>query len=154
MRGVSAQLPIYKLSTLDAIYDRNIATERLLAAIAGFLGGVALLLVSVGVYGTLAYAAARRTREMGVRLALGAERTEIIRLLLTGAVAVPGDGRHPHRPAVRPCGDRFSAQGLLFGVTSAIHRIRNRRSGAAGGGLQRQRRYQPGVRLTPTRWWL
>ena len=87
VREVSAQLPVYRVSTLDATYDGNIATERLLATIAGGLGSVALLLVSVGVYGTLAYAAVRRTREVGVRLALGARRTDILRLFLTGALA-------------------------------------------------------------------
>ena len=109
---MSARLPLYTVSTLDAIYDGNIATERLLATIAGFLGSLAMLLVSVGVYGTLAYAAARRTREMGVRLALGAERTDIIRLLLTGAL-VPVTARAPHRPAVRPCGDAARAGTLV-----------------------------------------
>ena len=116
VREVSPSLPLYTVSSLDARYDGSIATERMLATIAGFLGSLALLLVSVGVYGTLAYAAARRTREMGVRLALGAERTDIIRLLLTGAL-VPGDRWHSHRPAVRPCGDQ-ARPGTLFGVTS------------------------------------
>ncbi len=127
MRGVSAQLPIYKLSTLDAIYDGNIATERLLATIAGFLGGLALLLVSVGVYGTLAYAAARRTREMGVRLALGAERTDIIRLLLTGALAPVTAGILVGLPCALAA--TRLAQGMLFGVTSdRSGDIRHRRS--------------------------
>ena len=117
VRGVSAQLPIYKLSTLDAIYDGNIATERLLATIAGFLGGVALLLVSVGVYGTLAYATARRTREMGVRLALGAGRRDIVSLLLAGALAPVTAGIL----AGLPCALAATrlAQGTLFGVSAS-----------------------------------
>ena len=115
VRDVSAQLPIYKLSTLDAIYDGNIATERLLATIAGGLGSLALLLVSVGVYGTLAYAAARRTREVGVRLALGARRTDIVRLFLTGALAPVTLGLLVGLPCALAA--TRLAQGTLFGVS-------------------------------------
>ncbi len=104
------------MSSLDARYDGSIATERMLATIAGFLGSLALLLVSVGVYGTLAYAAARRTREMGVRLALGAERADIIRLLLTGALVPVTAGILIGLPCALAA-SRL-AQGLLFGVTS------------------------------------
>ena len=116
VRDVSPRLPLYTLSSLDAKYDASIATERMLASIAGFLGSLALLLVAVGVYGTLAYAAARRTREMGVRLALGAERADIIRLLLSGALV-------PVTVGVLiglPCALAASrlAKGMLFGVTS------------------------------------
>ena len=116
VREVSPRLPLYTVSSLDARYDGSIATERMLATIAGFLGSLALLLVSVGVYGTLSYAAARRTREMGVRLALGAERTDIIRLLLTGALVPVTAGILIGLPCALAA-SRL-AQGLLFGVTS------------------------------------
>ena len=112
---MSAQLPIYRVSTLDAIYDGNIATERLLATIAGGLGSLALLLVSVGVYGTLAYAAVRRTREVGVRLALGARRTDILRLFLTGALTPVTLGLLVGLPCALAA--TRLAQGTLFGVS-------------------------------------
>ena len=109
-------LPLYTVSSLDAKYDASIATERMLASIAGFLGSLALLLVAVGVYGTLAYAAARRTREMGVRLALGAERTDIIRLLLSGALVPVTAGILIGLPLALAA--TRLARGMLFGVTS------------------------------------
>jgi predicted permease len=114
VRDVSPRLPIYKLSSLDATYDASIATERLLATIAAFLASLALLLVSVGVYGTLAYAAARRTREMGVRLALGAQRADITRLLVTGALAPVTIGLAVGLPSALVA-SRL-AQGILFGI--------------------------------------
>ena len=116
VRDVSPLLPIYTVSSLDARYDASIATERMLATIAGFLASLALLLVSVGVYGTLAYAAARRTREMGVRLALGAERTDIIRLLLSGALLPVTAGILIGLPCALAAARL--AQSTLFGVTS------------------------------------
>ncbi len=116
VRDVSPRLPLYTLSSLDAKYDASIATERMLASIAGFLGSLALLLVGVGVYGTLAYAAARRAREMGVRLALGAERADIIRLLLSGALMPVSVGILIGLPCALAAGRL--AKGMLFGVTS------------------------------------
>ena len=130
VRDVSPRLPLYTVSSLDAKYDASIATERMLATIAGFLGGLALLLVSVGVYGTLAYAAARRTREMGVRLALGAERTDIIRLLAVRRAGAR-DRRHSHRPAVRPGGDQARPGDAVRRDVNRSGDIRNRRPGAA-----------------------
>ena len=116
VRDVSPRLPLYTVSSLDAKYDASIATERMLASIAGFLGSLALLLVAVGVYGTLAYAAARRTREMGVRLALGAERADIIRLLLSGALMPVTAGILIGLPFALAA--TRLAKGMLFGVTS------------------------------------
>lgn len=116
VRDVSPRLPLYTVSSLDAKYDASIATERLLATIAGFLASLALLLVSVGVYGTLAYAAARRKREMGVRLALGAERKDIVRLLLSGALAPVTAGILIGLPCALAA--TRLARGMLFGVTS------------------------------------
>ena len=116
VRDVSMRLPLYTVSSLDARYDASISTERMLASIAGFLASLALLLVAVGVYGTLAYAAARRTREMGVRLALGAGRTDIIRLLLSAALVPVTAGILIGLPLALAA--TRLARGMLFGVTS------------------------------------
>jgi predicted permease len=64
--------------------DNTMLRERLLAILAGFFSVVALLLAAVGLYGVVNYSAVRRTREIGIRIALGARRGEVVRLILSG----------------------------------------------------------------------
>ena len=65
--------------------DNTMIVERLLALLAGFFSVVALLLAGVGLYGVVNYAAVRRTREIGIRIALGARRATVVRLIVSGA---------------------------------------------------------------------
>ena len=65
--------------------DNTLIAERLLALLAGFFSVVALLLVAVGLYGVVNYAAVRRTREIGIRIALGSSRRAVVRLIVSGA---------------------------------------------------------------------
>jgi len=67
--------------------DNTMISERLLALLAGFFSVVALLLAGVGLYGVVNYAAVRRTREIGIRIALGARRAAVVRLIVSGATA-------------------------------------------------------------------
>jgi ABC-type antimicrobial peptide transport system permease subunit len=73
---------------LEAIVDDTLARERLAAALAGFFGMVAALLVAVGVYGLLSNSITQRKREFGVRLAIGAAPTTVVRLILRHAAMV------------------------------------------------------------------
>jgi len=66
--------------------------QKLAASLLGVFGGMALLLASVGLYGTMAYSVARRTHEMGVRMALGASRRAISRLVVTNALRITAVG--------------------------------------------------------------
>jgi predicted permease len=69
-------------------FDESISNERLLARLAMFFGGLAAFLVATGLYGTLAYKMARRTPEIGVRMAIGARRGEILRMVVRDSLAV------------------------------------------------------------------
>ena len=70
---------------LESQIDNTLLSERLLALLAGFFSGVAVLLAAVGLYGVINYAAVRRTREIGIRIALGAGRASVVRLIVSGA---------------------------------------------------------------------
>ena len=69
-------------TTVDAMVDKSVATERFRAALISSFAGVGLLLAMLGVYGTVAYSVAQRRFEFGVRIAFGAERGTILRLVL------------------------------------------------------------------------
>ena len=70
----------------------SLARERVVATIAGFFGGLALLLAGVGLYGVTAYTVARRRGEIGIRMALGATRSQVIRLVMTRVSWLVGMG--------------------------------------------------------------
>ena len=71
-----------ELTPLSQQVDASLARERLLATLSGFFGALALLLATIGLYGTLSYSVARRRNEIGVRIALGAGQERVIRLVL------------------------------------------------------------------------
>jgi predicted permease len=88
VRAVDPNLPIARIRSYDEILRANLAPRRFNTWLVGIFAGVALLLAAVGTYGVLAYAVAARTREIGVRAALGASPRELVRLIMKEGVAV------------------------------------------------------------------
>jgi ABC-type antimicrobial peptide transport system permease subunit len=74
------------VDTVDEQLNDVLVPERLTAVLSGFFGGLALLLAALGLYGVISYMVARRRKEIGVRIALGADRGRVIRLVLREAV--------------------------------------------------------------------
>jgi predicted permease len=88
VRGVDPALPLTNFRTLEEQVDRSLNTEHMLAVVSGGFGVLALLLSLVGLYGVMSFAVAQRTREIGIRLALGARRWSAIWLVLRDALAM------------------------------------------------------------------
>jgi predicted permease len=81
-----------EFETLAAKVDDSISRERLLATLSGFFGGLALLLATIGLYGVMSYIVARRRNEIGIRMALGAEQSRVLRMVLTDVAILVGVG--------------------------------------------------------------
>ena len=86
LERVDANLPIRDVAIADDVLRRSLLSERLVARLAGAFGILALLLAAIGLYGVVSYSTARRTNEMGVRLALGASPGALARLVLREAL--------------------------------------------------------------------
>src|SRR4029077_7427903 len=85
-------VPGFHGASMDEILDASLASRRFSAnLVAGFAGG-ALLLASIGIYGLLAYIVRQRSREIGIRMALGARREDILRMFLRRGVTLAGMG--------------------------------------------------------------
>jgi ABC-type antimicrobial peptide transport system permease subunit len=92
MRQLDSNIPMYNPRTVEAQVDQSLLNDRLIATLSTAFGGLATLLAVVGLYGVMAYTVARRTREIGVRMALGAARGDVVWLVMREVVALVGSG--------------------------------------------------------------
>ncbi len=114
LRKIDAAVPIVRTYTMQENFTGQVGRERMLASLTTFFGLASLLLAALGLYGVMAYAVAQRTREVGIRVALGAERREIVRMILRESMSpvLVGIGAGI---AAALATNRLIA-GLLFGV--------------------------------------
>jgi hypothetical protein len=112
---------VIRMRTLDAIVAQTLVRERLMAVLAGFFGGLAALLSAIGLYGVMSYMVARRRQEIGVRMALGAGRGDILLMVLreAGVLTVTGVVAGSLLAVFLA---RY-AQSLLFGLTATDARV-------------------------------
>jgi ABC-type antimicrobial peptide transport system permease subunit len=103
--------------TVNEQIDRGLVTERLIAELTAFFGVLALILCAIGLYGVMSYSIARRTSEIGVRMALGASSHGVLRMVMREALALAGLGVLIGLPCSLICG-RLAA-GRLYGITPA-----------------------------------
>ncbi|HLK64046.1 MAG TPA: ABC transporter permease [Bryobacteraceae bacterium] len=88
VREALKSVPVRKVMTMGAHVDATIVPERLIATLSEFFGGLGAVLAGVGLYGLLAYTVVRRTNEIGVRMALGAKASDVVRLVMRDALGM------------------------------------------------------------------
>ncbi len=111
------RVPVTEMMTQTQIIDRTITQERTFADLCTAFALLALIIACVGLYGTMAYAVSRRTNEIGIRMALGAERRSIIRMVLREVLALAGAGLAVG--LITAWGAMFTIKSFLFGVKPA-----------------------------------
>ena len=114
--AIDRNLPLANVTTLDEALDSAVAAERFSMLMLGIFAALALVLAAVGIYGVIAYGVAQRAQEIGVRIALGARRGEVLRMVMAQAMRLTGIGIVIGAAAALGAG-RFIAS-LLFEVES------------------------------------
>jgi predicted permease len=85
-------LPVFNVSSMNAVLDRSLASRRFSAELVGGFAGLAALVASIGIYGVLAYLVGQRSREISIRMALGARKEDILKMFLRKGVVLAGVG--------------------------------------------------------------
>ncbi|MBL8113800.1 MAG: ABC transporter permease [Acidobacteria bacterium] len=115
-RGVASDLPIFEVRTMRVQVEGSLTAERVVAFLCSGFGVLATLLAAIGLYGVVAFLVARRTREFGIRLALGETRISVLRLVLRDAGGMAGLGILVGLPLSLAAGKLVESQ--LYGVSS------------------------------------
>jgi len=114
--GINPNLTIVKFQTFQQQIDDQFIQERLIARLTSLFGALALLLAAIGLYGVTAYTVVRRTPEIGIRMALGAERGRVIAMVMRGAMLQAVAGLAIGAPVAMLCVRYVKSQ--LFDITS------------------------------------
>jgi putative ABC transport system permease protein len=113
--ALDPQLPIFNISTMEERLSDSVARPRFYAVLLGIFAGLALLLAALGIYGVLSYHVAQGAREIGVRMAMGAKRGDVLGLVLRQGILLAGIGI-AFGLAAAWAASRYLAS-LLFGIT-------------------------------------
>jgi predicted permease len=116
VRSVSASVPVGQVRTMQDLHAGSLGRTSFTLVLLAIAGGMALLLGIVGIYGVVAYVVAQRTREIGIRSALGAEPTQLTRMFVSQGLALGGVGAVAGLVAAGVLGRWMSS--LLFGISS------------------------------------
>lgn len=117
LNRVDPRLPIADMKTMEVQISESYYLERMISAVAGFFGSTATLLAAIGLYGVIAFRVAQRTREIAIRIALGAQPNVVLRSVLTEVLALTTMGVFLGLPAAAIL-SRYT-QSQLFGVKAA-----------------------------------
>ena len=131
-------MPVYEMKTLEAQLDETLLTDRLIAMLSAGFGLLATLLASIGLYGVMAFVVARRRKELGIRLALGAQPGLVIWLVMREVLLLLAIGLAIGIPAAMALGRYVSTQ--LYGIqphdpSIAVSTMAAADAGVAAAGL-------------------
>jgi putative ABC transport system permease protein len=115
VRQLDGQAMLDNVATMDTLVASSIARPRMYAVLLGLFAGIACILAAVGVYGVMAYAVSQNTREIGLRMALGAHRREVLRLVLGRAAVLTVVGMVMGFAGAAAVGQYL--RGMIFGLT-------------------------------------
>ncbi len=101
VESIDKDQPIFDISTMDQVVTLSVSTRRITLVLLGLFSGLALVLAAIGIYGVISYTVAQRTHEIGIRIALGARRSDVFRMVL-------GQG------------GRIAVMGILIGIVAAF----------------------------------
>jgi ABC-type antimicrobial peptide transport system permease subunit len=114
VRRLDPNIPMVEMRTIDAQISRSLTTERLVASLSAVFGGLATVLAMIGLYGVMAFTVARRTREIGIRVALGALQGDVIRMVMREVLLLIGVGIAVGIPLALALGGLIRSQ--LYGL--------------------------------------
>ena len=117
IREFDPNVTIRSADTLETLVDDSLSQEKLVAQLSSFFGGLALLLACIGLYGVMSYAVSGRTREIGLRMALGAQRQDVLWMVLKEALILVGAGLAVGIPAA------FGGSRLLLSMLYALSSV-------------------------------
>jgi predicted permease len=117
LKQVDPNLPLIELQRMRSLAELGMLPQTIGASVAGSLGTLALLLAAVGLYGVMAFAVTRRTREIGVRIALGADHGAVARMILRQGLTLTAGGGIAGLLLSAVAATGLSSAGVLFGVS-------------------------------------